>query len=184
MLCLFSNVLNTKDEGRCCGARTRRPSLRRRQKLATSNHLQFHSTVGGIVVEVTTKSALEFLSGTRAILAAMVAALAIMTASTIPSFAQYGPTTPGVSPGGQAMFRSVTDFQLLDTLSMGEYLLIVCKQVPLPRMTAQVVFLREEAIMRLGPYATEGVVLAVEQLLAQNPNPNTAMCVDSPGVDF
>lgn len=101
-----------------------------------------------------------------------------------PAFAQYGPTTPGVTRGGQAVFSSVTDEQLLNTLVMGEYLLIVCKSVPLPRMTVQVLVLRDEMIMRYGTYAKHAVVGAVEQMLAQNPNVNTAMCVDSPNVDF
>lgn len=108
----------------------------------------------------------------------------IAASMVTPAFAQYGPTTPGVTRGGQAVFSSVTDEQLLNTLVMGEYLLIVCKSVPLPRMTVQVLVLRDEMIMRYGTYAKHAVVGAVEQMLAQNPNVNTAMCVDSPNVDF
>ncbi|MEP9374414.1 hypothetical protein [Mesorhizobium sp. KR1-2] len=101
-----------------------------------------------------------------------------------PAFAQYAPTTPGVTRGGQALFGSVTDKQLLNTLVMGEYLLIVCKGVPLPRMTAQVVVLRDEIIRRYGIAAKDVVAPAVEQMLAQNPNVNRAACVDSPDVSF
>lgn len=157
-------------------------NAQRKRQLPTINHLEFPHIVSD--VGAAKKSALKYLAIPKAVPTALLAALTFMTATAIPSFAQYGQTQPGVSPGGQAIFRSVTDLQLLETLSMGEYLLIVCKHVPLPRMTAQVVFLREEAIMRLGPNATQGVVLSVKQLLAQNPKPNTSMCVDSPSVDF
>lgn len=108
----------------------------------------------------------------------------IAASMVTPALAQYGPTTPGVTRGGQAVFSSVTDEDLLNTLVKGEYLLIVCKSVPLPRLTVQVLVLRDEIIMRYGTYAKHAVVGAVEQMLAQNPIVNTAMCADSPNVDF
>lgn len=101
-----------------------------------------------------------------------------------PASAQHAPRTPGVTGGGQALFGSVTDEQLINTLVMGEYLLIVCKEVPLPKMTVQVLMLREEIIMRYGAAAKHAVAPAVKQMLAKNPNVNTAACVDSPSVDF
>jgi hypothetical protein len=67
---------------------------------------------------------------------------------------------------------------------MGEYLLIVCKSVPLPRMTAQVSFLREEALMRLGYRTIDAVTMTVRQMLAQNPTINVAACKDSESVNF
>lgn len=119
-----------------------------------------------------------------AMLLARIVALGIITGAVVEAAAQYAPTTPGVTAGGQALFRSVTDVELAETLAMGEYLLIVCKSVPLPRMTAQVSFLREEVVLRFGYNATDAVLPTVRQMLAQNPNINVAACVDSESVDF
>jgi hypothetical protein len=77
------------------------------------------------------------------------------------------------------MFGSVTDERLMKTLVMGEYLLIVCQNVPMPGTMVYVRVLREEMIMRYGAYAKDVILTAVKQMLIQNPTINTAACVDT-----
>ena len=111
-------------------------------------------------------------------------AFGAMAYSTTSAHAQFIPTTPHVTAGGQALFRSVPDAEIVRTLAAGEFLLSVCKSVLLPRMQAQVGFLWEELTMRLGSSATEAVMPTVRKMLADNPNIDVSACVDSPSVGF